>query len=54
MVLLFVGGVMNLFWIAALAILALLEKVMPHGQIIARLAGGLFMLAGGWILFQNA
>jgi predicted metal-binding membrane protein len=54
MVLLFVGGVMNLFWIAALAILVLLEKVMPYGQIIARLAGGLFMLAGGWILVQNA
>jgi CheY-like chemotaxis protein len=45
MVLLFVGGVMNLFWIAALGVLALLEKVMPYGQIIARLAGGLFVLA---------
>jgi predicted metal-binding membrane protein len=54
MVLLFVGGVMNLFWIAALAILVLLEKLMPSGRIIARLAGGLFMVAGGWMLVQNA
>jgi len=54
MVLLFVGGVMNLFWIAALGILVLMEKVMPYGQIIARFAGGLFMLAGGWMLVQNA
>ncbi|MFZ0151468.1 MAG: DUF2182 domain-containing protein [Xanthobacteraceae bacterium] len=54
MVLLFVGGVMNLFWIAALGVLVLLEKVRPDGQIIARLAGGLFVLAGVWMLIQNA
>ena len=54
MLLLFVGGIMNLFWIAALAILVLLEKVIPAGRIIARLAGGLFVLAGGWMLIQNA
>jgi predicted metal-binding membrane protein len=54
MALLFVGGVMNLFWIAALAILVLLEKVIPAGRIIARLAGGLLVLAGGWMLVQNA
>ena len=53
MLLLFVGGIMNLFWIAALAILVLLEKVIPSGRIIARLAGGLFVLAGGWILIHN-
>jgi predicted metal-binding membrane protein len=53
MVLLFVGGVMNLFWIAALAILVLLEKVIPSGRIIARVAGVIFMAAGGWILLQH-
>ena len=50
MALLFVGGVMNLFWIAALAILVLLEKVIPSGRIIARLAGLAFMAGGGWML----
>ena len=53
MALLFVGGVMNLFWIAALAILVLLEKVIPTGQIIARLAGGLFIMAGRMDVDQN-
>ena len=43
MVLLFVGGVMNLFWIAGLAILVLLEKVTPSGRIIARTVGVIFM-----------
>ena len=50
MALLFVGGVMNLFWIAGLAILVLLEKVIPSGGIIARLAGLAFMARGGWML----
>jgi predicted metal-binding membrane protein len=53
MVLLFVGGVMNLFWIAALAFLVLLEKVIPSGRIIARVVGVIFMAAGGWILLQH-
>jgi predicted metal-binding membrane protein len=53
MVLLFVGGVMNLFWIAALGILVLLEKATPYGQVITRVAGGLFVLAGVWMLFPN-
>ena len=39
MVLLFVGGVMNLFWIAALAFFVLLEKVIPLGRINSRVAG---------------
>ncbi len=54
MALLFVAGVMNLFWIAALAILVLLEKVIPSGRIIARLAGLAFMAGGGWMLLQHA
>ena len=39
MVLLFVGGVMNLTWIAALAILVLVEKVLPPGQWVGRGVG---------------
>jgi predicted metal-binding membrane protein len=39
MALLFVGGVMNLVWIAALAILVLVEKVFPAGQWVGRPAG---------------
>jgi predicted metal-binding membrane protein len=36
MALLFVGGVMNLTWIAALAILVLIEKALPLGQWVGR------------------
>jgi predicted metal-binding membrane protein len=39
MALLFAGGVMNLIWIAALAILVLIEKAMPLGPWVARGAG---------------
>ena len=53
MLVLFVGGTMSLFWVAALAILAARESFIPAGRIIARLAGGLFVLAGGWMLIQN-
>jgi len=53
MVLLFALGVMNLFWIAALAILVLLEKVVPSGRGIARIAGLAFFASGVWMLFQR-
>jgi predicted metal-binding membrane protein len=39
MALLFAGGVMNLIWIAALAILVLIEKALPAGQWVGRFAG---------------
>jgi predicted metal-binding membrane protein len=46
MALLFVGGVMNLAWIAALAILVLAEKVFPAGQWVGR-AAGIALIAWG-------
>ena len=46
MALLFVGGVMNLVWIAALALLILIEKLLPPGQWIGRAAGGALILWG--------
>jgi predicted metal-binding membrane protein len=52
MVLLFALGVMNLFCIAALAILVLLEKVVPAGRVIAWIAGLAFSAGGVWMLFQ--
>jgi len=54
MVLLFVGGVMNLFWIAALAILVLMEKAVPFGRLVARLAGIAFIVGGAWLLLHHA
>ena len=50
MALLFVGGVMNLLWIAVLTVFILLEKVIPAGRVIARVAGGVLAASGGWLL----
>ena len=44
--LLFVGGVMNLLWVAAIAFFVLLEKVMPQGRLASGVAGGALILAG--------
>lgn len=55
MALLFVGGVMNLLWIAMLAILVLAEKAIPLGRLISRGAGIGFVAWGIWLLLtQNA
>jgi predicted metal-binding membrane protein len=53
MALLFVGGVMNVLWIALLALLILLEKLVPFGRWIARAAGVASVSAGaGMLLFR--
>jgi predicted metal-binding membrane protein len=44
--LLFVGGVMNLLWIAAIAIFVLREKTIPFGDASGRVAGGAMILVG--------
>lgn len=54
MALLFVAGVMNLLWVAVLAGLVLLEKVLPKGQIVARGAGVVFLLWGVWLVADLA
>ena len=54
MALLFVGGVMNVLWIAILALLVLLEKLAPVGRWIARAAGIACLAAGAWLLASTA
>lgn len=46
MALLFVAGVMNLLWVAAIAVAVLLEKVVPRGDLVGRLAGVVLVAAG--------
>jgi predicted metal-binding membrane protein len=53
MALLFVGGIMNVLWIAALTVLVLLEKVLPAGWLIARIAGAVFLVLGIWLVFTG-
>jgi predicted metal-binding membrane protein len=49
MALLFVAGVMNLVWVAAIAGFILLEKVAPAGHRMGR-AAGVLMVAGGVVM----
>ena len=46
MALLFVGGVMNLLWIGALAGLVAMEKLAPKGEVAAQVLGGLMIGVG--------
>jgi predicted metal-binding membrane protein len=39
MALLFVGGVMNLLWVAGLTLLVAGEKLLPNGRVLAHVAG---------------
>ena len=51
MALLFYGGVMNLYWIAGLALYVLVEKLAPYGEALSRLVGvGLVLWGGGLLL----
>src|SRR5574341_1090138 len=52
MALLFVAGVMNLLWVAAIAAFVLMEKVVPHGDLVGRVAGGVLVVAGLVMLGQ--
>ena len=51
MALLFVGGVMNLAWIAALSIVVAVEKLAPRGERVARLLGAALIATGLWRLW---
>jgi predicted metal-binding membrane protein len=52
MLLLFVGGVMNLWWISALTVFVLLEKLAPLGAQGGRLSGLLMVALGLWNLVR--
>jgi predicted metal-binding membrane protein len=49
MCVLFVVGVMNLAWVAAMTIFVLLEKVGPAGLVVARVAGMAMIICGALV-----
>ena len=49
MALLFVGGVMNLWWILGVALLVAVEKLSPGGARVTRPLGIGLLLGGGWM-----
>ena len=51
MTLLFVSGIMNLMWIAIIALFVLAEKVLPKAKWISFTAGGVLILYGAIVLF---
>jgi predicted metal-binding membrane protein len=50
MLLLFVGGVMNLWVIATISLFILFEKLAPFGMRAGRFGGALLILAGFWAI----
>lgn len=50
MALLFVGGIMNLYWIAGLALYVLAEKLAPRPDIFNKVVGAALIAAGLWVM----
>jgi len=50
MALLFVAGVMNIGWIAAITVLVLAEKIAPKGRGIGEISGIAFIVWGTWMI----
>lgn len=50
MALLFVGGAMNLLWVAVLAAFVLAEKLLPAARWLPWASGGVLIAAGAWML----
>ncbi|MCE9520594.1 MAG: DUF2182 domain-containing protein [Verrucomicrobia bacterium] len=53
MALLFVTGVMNMYWVAAITVLVLLEKIVPQNWRLQHVVGVLLVTWGIWVLAQN-
>ena len=54
MALLFVGGVMNLLWVAFIALFVLIEKVVPAGGRLGKVGGVVLVAWGAWIALRAA
>ena len=53
MALLFVGGVMNLYWIVGIALYVAVEKILPGGPRIAKIMGAVLMVWGVALLARH-
>jgi predicted metal-binding membrane protein len=54
MAVLFAVGVMNLLWVAGLALFVLVEKMMPATVLVSRMAGAALLIAGAIKMVSNA
>jgi predicted metal-binding membrane protein len=53
MALLFVAGVMNLLWVAAVAAYVLVEKIVPAGHWVSRAIGLCIIVGGVWMVART-
>jgi predicted metal-binding membrane protein len=53
MALLFVGGVMNIWWIAGITLYVAVEKLVPGGKRVARLMSAVLIVAGLALLIRS-
>jgi predicted metal-binding membrane protein len=53
MLLLFTAGVMNLLWVAAIAMFVLVEKLASRGHTVSRVAGVALIAWGGCVLMRG-
>jgi predicted metal-binding membrane protein len=53
MALLFVVGVMNLIWVAALALFVFVEKLLPGGPHVGKVGGGIMLVLGMFLLVRG-
>lgn len=53
MVLLFVGGIMNLYWIVGIAVYVLAEKLMPRPRLFAGITGAVLIAWGLWCIYTS-
>ncbi len=54
MALLFVAGVMNLLWVAVIAIFVMAEKILARGELLGRIAGAALAIAGVVLIVRGA
>ncbi len=52
MALLFVAGVMNLVWVAAISLFVLLEKLVPQPLLLGKISGAVLIAWGTWVLLS--
>jgi predicted metal-binding membrane protein len=50
MALLFVAGVMNLLWVAVIALFVMAEKILAKGELLAHVAGVALVIAGAALM----
>ena len=53
MSLLFVGGIMNIWWIAGIALYVAVEKLAPGGKRVAQFMAAVLLVAGIALLLRS-